>query len=218
MLHHSSARSIGADVTLARAGALYHDIGKSVNPLCFIENQTTALGKDYHEHLSYEQSSHDIISHVSDGVELAKKGGFKVPESIVYVIGTDTLNVPCYPCIVKPLKSIHGGKRFSVCGDRCELEEVLNEYEANNVVQIQEYIRKDEEIVVDGVSVNGDVIIPGYVLKHRDYLGGTTFSTTYPIGKLSEDICTKIRAMIAEIGYEGLFGVELIRSKEKYYY
>ncbi|MBQ3880939.1 MAG: HDIG domain-containing protein [Bacteroidales bacterium] len=74
-MSEAAARSIGADVTLARAGALYHDIGKSVNPLCFIENQTTALGKDYHEHLSYEQSSHDIISHVSDGIELAKKGG-----------------------------------------------------------------------------------------------------------------------------------------------
>ena len=151
-------------------------------------------------------------------VELAWKVGFDVPQSKVYVIGKGIPDVPCYPCIVKPLESIHGGKRFSVCCDRCELEKVFNEYEANDVVQIQEYIWKDEEIVVDGVSVNGDVIIPGYVLKHRDYLGGTTFSTTYPIGKLSEDICTKIRAMIAEIGYEGLFGVELIRSKEKYYF
>ena len=151
-------------------------------------------------------------------VELAWKVGFDVPQSKVYVIGKGIPDVPCYPCIVKPLESIHGGKRFSVCCDRCELEKVFNEYEANDVVQIQEYIQKDEEIVVDGVSVNGDIIIPGYVLKHRDYLGGTSFSTTYPIGKLSEEICTKIRAMIAEIGYEGLFGVELIRSKEKYYF
>lgn len=151
-------------------------------------------------------------------VELAKKVGFKVPRSIVYVVGADTLNAPCYPCIVKPLESIHGGKRFSVCSDTCELEKVLNEYEANDVVQIQEYIRKDEEIVVDGVSVNSDIIIPGYVLKHRDYLGGTSFSTAYPIEKLTEDICMKIRTMIKEIGYKGLFGVELIKKNDKYYF
>ena len=151
-------------------------------------------------------------------VALASKSGFNVPKSTVHIIGADTLNVPCYPCIVKPLESIHGGKRFAVCKDRGELEMALNEYEANDVVQIQEYIRKDEEIVVDGVSVKGDVVIPGYVLKHRDYLGGTTYSTTYPICKLPEDICKMIRAMIAEMGYEGLFGVELIRSKENYYF
>ena len=74
-MSEAAARSIGADVTLARAGALYHDIGKTVNPLCFIENQTPTLGKDYHEHLTYEQSAHDIVSHVSDGIELAKKEG-----------------------------------------------------------------------------------------------------------------------------------------------
>ncbi len=151
-------------------------------------------------------------------VELARKLGFDIPQSIVYTIGKGTPDTPCYPCIVKPLESIHGGKWFAVCNDRNELEKVLNEYEVRDVVQIQEYIRKDEEIVVDGVSVNGDVIIPGYVLKYRDHLGGTTFSATYPIEKLSEDISTKIRAMITEIGYEGLFGVEIIRSKEKYYF
>ena len=79
-MSEAAARSIGADVTLARAGALYHDIGKTLNPLCFIENQNPSLGKDYHDHLSYEQSAHDIIRHVSDGLDLAKKHG--LPEIV----------------------------------------------------------------------------------------------------------------------------------------
>lgn len=85
-MSEAAARSIGADVTLARAGALYHDIGKSVNPLCFIENQNPTLGSDYHSHLSYEQSAHDIISHVTDGLELAKKEG--LPEIVQDFIRT----------------------------------------------------------------------------------------------------------------------------------
>ena len=180
------------------------------------KDQPVILCSDDVAALLDENTAHLMNKQVQ--VELAKKVGFNVPESTVYVVGADTPNVPCYPCIVKPLESIHGGKRFAVCNERSELEMVLNDYNANDVVQIQEFIRKDEEIVVDGVSVNGDVIIPGYVLKHRDHLGGTTFSTTYPIDKLPEDICNKIRVTIAEMGCEGLFGVELIRSKEKYYF
>ena len=71
------ARSIGANVLLVRAGALYHDIGKMVNPLCFIENEAASgnSGEKYHEHLSYRQSAKEIIAHVHDGLELAEKNG-----------------------------------------------------------------------------------------------------------------------------------------------
>lgn len=72
-LADAAARSIDADVPLIRAGALYHDIGKMVNPACFTEN--AAPGVNYHEGLSYKESAHDIISHVSNGMELADKYG-----------------------------------------------------------------------------------------------------------------------------------------------
>ena len=71
------ARSIGANVLLVRAGALYHDIGKMANPLCFIENEAASgnSGVKYHEQLSYRQSAKEIIAHVHDGLELAEKNG-----------------------------------------------------------------------------------------------------------------------------------------------
>ena len=71
----TAARSIGANVALVRAGALYHDIGKIKNPLCFIENETILpndSGKGYHAGLSPLQSASDIIKHVDDGMELAE--------------------------------------------------------------------------------------------------------------------------------------------------
>ena len=61
----------GANVLLVRAGALYHDIGKTANPLCFIENET--LGAHYHEGLSPSDSAKDIIRHVTDGLAIAEK-------------------------------------------------------------------------------------------------------------------------------------------------
>ena len=72
-LSDAVARSIGANVLLVRAGALYHDIGKIANPQCFTENQNPSVR--YHEGLTPKESAQEIIRHVSDGVALAEKYG-----------------------------------------------------------------------------------------------------------------------------------------------
>ncbi len=73
-----AAREIGADAMLVRVGALYHDIGKIENPMCFIENQ--AEGVNYHAGLTPEESARAIIKHVDDGLNLAHKAN--LPESV----------------------------------------------------------------------------------------------------------------------------------------
>ncbi len=72
----AAARAIGANADLVRAGALYHDIGKMNNPLCFIENESLISREGaprYHAGMSPEQSARDIIRHMADGVEIAQK-------------------------------------------------------------------------------------------------------------------------------------------------
>lgn len=77
----AAARAIDANVLLVRAGALYHDIGKMKNPLCFIENESMSpRGVHYHEHLSPKESARAIIKHVSDGLELAAEN--RLPDVI----------------------------------------------------------------------------------------------------------------------------------------
>ena len=77
----AAARAIDANVLLVRAGALYHDIGKMKNPLCFIENESMSpKGVHYHEHLSPKESARAIIKHVSDGLELAAEN--RLPDVI----------------------------------------------------------------------------------------------------------------------------------------
>lgn len=64
------ANKIGAKAQLVRTGALYHDIGKIVNPIYFTENQS---GVNPHEELSYIESAQIIISHVTEGMKMAER-------------------------------------------------------------------------------------------------------------------------------------------------
>ena len=64
------ANKIGAKAQLVRTGALYHDIGKTINPIYFTENQS---GINPHEDLSLIESAQIIISHVTEGMKLAER-------------------------------------------------------------------------------------------------------------------------------------------------
>ncbi len=78
-LAERAAEAIGADPLLTRAGVIYHDAGKSVNPAFFIENQVH--GKiDSHEDQDPVVSAQIIIHHISDGLLLAKK--YRLPPRI----------------------------------------------------------------------------------------------------------------------------------------
>lgn len=67
----ATAKAIQANPLLAKVSAYYHDIGKMKKPLYFIENQ---LGiENRHEKLAPSMSSLILISHVKDGVELARE-------------------------------------------------------------------------------------------------------------------------------------------------
>lgn len=86
-LASAAARAINADEILIKAGALYHDIGKIKNPLCFVENESlTSTDAKYHADISPLQSAQDIIKHVTDGVELAQ--AHKLPSVITDFIRT----------------------------------------------------------------------------------------------------------------------------------
>ncbi len=71
-LAERAAEKIGADALLTRVGALFHDIGKAVNPLFFVENQPTNKINP-HDDVAPAESATTIISHVTNGLELAKK-------------------------------------------------------------------------------------------------------------------------------------------------
>jgi putative nucleotidyltransferase with HDIG domain len=83
-LAEAAVYKIGGNTLLVRAGALYHDVGKTENPQFFIENQNK--GFNPHDNLSYEESAQIIIRHVSKGIEMARKNN--IPEMIIDFIKT----------------------------------------------------------------------------------------------------------------------------------
>ncbi|NFH68630.1 HDIG domain-containing protein [Clostridium botulinum] len=70
-LAEMAAEEVGANPVVARIGAYYHDVGKTERPYFFGENQ---IGRENpHDKISAKLSTHIIISHVKDGLRLAKE-------------------------------------------------------------------------------------------------------------------------------------------------
>lgn len=103
-LAEAAAEAIGADPLLVRVGAQYHDIGKTKRPYFFVENQFG--GENPHDKISPTLSTLIIISHVKDGVELAKE--YQLPPVIIDFIrehhGTDLVKY----FYQKALENAHG--------------------------------------------------------------------------------------------------------------
>lgn len=72
-----AAKKINANMLLVRTGALYHDIGKMMNPTMFTENQLGGVNPLLT--MSYEDAAQVVIKHVPDGVKLAQKHGLPRP-------------------------------------------------------------------------------------------------------------------------------------------
>lgn len=78
----AAAAEIGANPLLAKVCGYYHDIGKINKPLYFIENQTDGINR--HDKLAPSMSSLILISHIKDGVEIAKQ--HKLGQTIIDTI------------------------------------------------------------------------------------------------------------------------------------
>lgn len=78
-LAEAAATAIGANATLARVGAYYHDIGKMLEPEYFVENQIG--NQNVHDKLEPRESARKIIDHVLRGIELAKE--YNLPDRVI---------------------------------------------------------------------------------------------------------------------------------------
>jgi hypothetical protein len=78
-LAEAGAAAIGANATLARVGAYFHDVGKIIKPTYFVENQKTSRSR--HDKLAPRMSSLIIAAHVKDGIALARE--YNLPEEVI---------------------------------------------------------------------------------------------------------------------------------------
>jgi putative nucleotidyltransferase with HDIG domain len=78
-LVETTAEAIGANPLLSRVGAYYHDIGKTVDPDSFVENQLNT--RNIHENIAPIKSVQLIMNHVDKGIDLAKKNN--LPQEVI---------------------------------------------------------------------------------------------------------------------------------------
>lgn len=147
--------------------------------------------------------------------DLAESAGLNVPYSQVY---DDDLSDVTFPCIIKPNQSISGGKKVSVCNNLNALREALKDFSEIDSILIQPFIKKDGEIVVLGYASDNHIVIPGYIIKHRDNNGGTLYSSVSDSRQLPSEFIDKIKRFISYMNYDGLFGVEFIIDNGTFYF
>ena len=121
-----------------------------------------------------------------------------------------------YPCILKPLESVQGGKTdIAVCNDSVSLENALNHAGCANV-QIQRYIDKEFEFQLIGCSLKGgeQVILPGFTKLIRQPETTNTGYLRYSHKSQLVFDFNKAISLIKKIGYSGLFSMEFLRGKD----
>ncbi len=146
---------IGGNPLLVRTGALYHDIGKMVNPIYFIENQASDINP--HDRLSFEESAKVIIDHVAKGVEIAKK--HNLPQPVIEFIrthhGTSTVHYFYRSYIKKYPEEDVDIKKFSYPGPKPFSKETAVLMMADSVEaasrSLREVTNQSLENLVDGI-------------------------------------------------------------------
>lgn len=155
-------------------------------------------------------------------VRLAAEAGFNVPRSWQLNDMIDSENVK-YPILIKPLVSAKGAKvDIRICQNKDELEANLVSLHCTKEIIVQQYIDHDYEISILGCGLsNGDVIIPCVENKLSLYppkVGLECLANMQPLA--DETIINPITKLVKQIGYVGLFSVEMMHNREddKYYF
>lgn len=154
-------------------------------------------------------------------VLFAKECGLEMPRSHEVVLGEDlSLDGIVYPCIGKPIISCEGNKKDIQKKDN---EDELKQYLANlqekgySRILLQEYVQIDKEYDVEGfIYKNQSTYFVSEKVRTWPNIGGPTsyaFSVNEP--KLNAEI-DKVVSHLREIGYSGLFDVEIFRVGERF--
>lgn len=153
--------------------------------------------------------------------KLALECGFTVPRSEIYTKGNRFPESVPFPILLKPTNSNHGAKSdIHICKNKEELDCALNCDSGCDRFIVQEYVDKEYEINVIGVSTDHGVFVPGAVRKLRHYpelYSPCSYGVYQSVETLSVDVAP-IRKFMGRVGYVGPFSVELLRKNGKDYF
>ena len=158
--------------------------------------------------------------------EIAIKSGLTVPISWE-IFPNDQYRFPdelTFPCIVKPVCSVEGKKEdIVVCKNQLALKDNLfklkNSYKR---VLVQEYVDSEDAKMIEiigCVTFGGHIILPAIIEKVREYplnAGSTSYAKAVK-SSIYVDV-KKIYRFLRNLGYIGLFDIELKYANRKPYF
>ena len=185
---------------------------KKVHWLRKMEDALDVLRREY-----WDEPARPVI--LCGSVPLAERCGLNLIKTWRVKAGGEIPEDISYPCLIKGNNSTTSTKGdMHVCGNEEELRSNLHD---GVDYLLQEYIERDYELDIVGLSINHgkDVYVPAAVRKIRDTL------TRQSVYIRLDDITTYsslqpewIESLVREIGYEGIFSVEVLCRGDKHYF
>lgn len=152
-------------------------------------------------------------------LKIARKHGFRVLDSHVVKVGEIPEGL-VYPVITKDISPNSGSWKSDVhiCENEEELKEAFHNI-SSPIVQIQHFVDKKNEYAIEGFTINhGKDIFFGTVLTWK-YLIKGYYSPYHDVTMFKDpDMGERLRSLLEEIGYEGIFEVEFLIDQDNTYY
>ncbi|MBV6492839.1 MAG: hypothetical protein LDLANPLL_00844 [Turneriella sp.] len=162
-LSEAAVRALGGDTLLTRVGCLFHDIGKMVHPDFYAENRHLYPTSESFKKLGPLKSAQMIISHVTDGIQMAREN--RLPEKIIQFIpehhGTTTIQYFYHKALEEAkgkMREQISRKHFQYPGPKPQSRETAVVMIADSVEAasrtVQNATPKEFEVIIDRIIEN----------------------------------------------------------------
>ena len=209
-------------------------------PIIFPDNDFSAAAIDNHRD---ELKEHFFCPYIKNGKgtvgewmdktrqkALANQIGLEVVDSRIIKVKGLSYQIPeniSYPCFVKPLISIVGGKSgLKRCNNMEDLAKHISGFTANRTfkdvdLMVEDYKKIDKEYATLGFSDGNKVIIPGLLellkIGHGTHFGVAVQGKVLPITG-HEELVEKFKQLVKEIGFIGIFDIDFFESEGRLYF
>lgn len=184
------------------------------------DNITELVDKKYEElkkhfYISNAGEANRITKYMNkwEICELARKHGLQFAKSwkVKRGIIPDDL---VYPIITKPITSYPNWKAdYHICSNDAELQNAYNKIKADDLI-LQQYIKKENELCIDGVVVNGGNDLFVSIASKYTYILPDYYSMEMKVSNFEdENLYAIFRKIFKDIKYEGIFSAEFMIDK-----
>lgn len=181
-------------------------------------NYDKLSGKFILSHINHKQGEITRMMDKEIQMRLAEESGIAIPRTWKFKKGDKVFSVSL-PCFAKASISIHGSKQdMRICHTLEELQEIVNMKD----YLVQEYIKKDFEVIIWGSSIgNGEYFMTGVTRKIR-HMPAETGMSSFGVVESFEDHPglnpVAIQRFLKRLGYIGMFSIEMAVRKGVYYF